>query len=300
MVRGANTRQMVEKALHVACVHYELYANRSARPYYPLNDGWGLSSLDTGQPFFVNTVDRNVTPWIIMGGHWELDVTRVMMSFAQPGMHVLDIGAHMGYYTVKLGTKIGPTGRLMAFEPNPEVNAVCLENLKINGLMGTSHLCKFALGDEPTTATLTRSASNMASANLVGDQDADYSVEVPVYPLDNVVPPDFTPDLIKLDAEGYEKKILDGARNVLARSPNAAIMIELGLERWERSATLDELGPACGDGKTIYAVHNDGTLEEFTVERIRPFLLRCGYHENYFFIAPKAVVEARIGELVRR
>lgn len=44
-------------------------------------------------------------------------------------------------------------------------------------------------------------------------------------------------DRIKLDAEGYEKRILDGALNLLKRSPQCAIMIELGLERWERYAT---------------------------------------------------------------
>jgi FkbM family methyltransferase len=293
--------EILEKSLHVVSRHFETYAHRSSRPYYPLNNGWGLTHLNTGQPFFVNTEDRNITPWIIMGGHWEPNVDRVLSAYAQPGMTILDIGAHFGYYTVKLGTKVGRAGKLLAFEPNPEVNAVCAENIKINGLSFHASLSKFALGDVEHVATLTRSASNMASANLLGEQDNDYSVQVQVRRLDNVVDASVSADLIKLDAEGYEKRILDGATNLLKRSPQCAIMIELGLERWERYATLEQLIPACGGGdRELYAVCPDGTIEYFPLEKVRPFLLGCDYHENYFLVARPIDVEARIGDLVKR
>ncbi len=273
---------------------------RVNRPYYSLNNGWGLTSLDSGQPFFVNTEDRNITPWIILAGKWETNVERVLMDYCRPGMTVLDIGAHFGYYTVKLGTRIGPTGVMMSFEPNPEVNAVCAENIKINGLSSFVHLNKIALGDAPAYATLTRSHSNMASANLLGEQAADYSVTVEVHRLDDVVPPALLIDLIKLDAEGYEKRILDGGRATLARKQECAIMIELGLERWEKSCELAELVPSCGGGKEVYAVHDDGSLEHFVAENLRPFLLTRPYHENYFLVAPKPQVEQFVGHLIRQ
>jgi len=289
-----------EKALHVSSLHYDLYGQRSRRPYYTLNDNWGLTSLDTGQLFFVNTEDRNITPWLIMGGHWEPNVGRVLIEYTQPGMVVIDAGAHLGYYTIKLGAKIGLTGYLFAFEPNPEVNAMCVENIKINGLSSNVMLYKFALGDINTTATLTRSNSNMASANLVGDQDVDMSVEVDVRKLDDVIDPNTEVDLIKLDAEGYEAKILKGATGLLARSPRCAVMIEVGLERWERQSNIDELLDACGGGgRQVYAVRDDGTLEKFETQQIRPFLLTCAFHENYFFIAREQDVLERIGHLVR-
>ena len=153
-----------------------------------MDDGWGLTTLASGEPFFVNTSDRNITPWIIMGGVWEVNVARPLVSYAAPGMTILDIGAHMGYYTVRLGKKLAGNGALYAFEPNPEVNSVCLENIKLNGLLNCVQLNKFALGDANGKATLTHSDSNMASANLVGEQDADYSVEVEVRSLDEALP----------------------------------------------------------------------------------------------------------------
>lgn len=289
----------VEKILHVCATHFDAYSQRSARPYYPLDNGWALTHLKAGQPFFVNTEDRNLTPWIIMGGTWESNVDLPLLTYAQPGMKILDIGAHIGYYTVKLGTKAGHAGRVMAFEPNPKVNRVCLENIKINGLTGMTTLHKFALGDKAGNATLTFSSSNMTSANLLGDQDADFSVGVGVFRLDEVVPEEMSVDLIKLDAEGYEAKILEGAKSVLARSPQCAIMIELGLERWERSTPLENLLSVCGGGKVAYAVREDGTVEHMELDKIRSFLLTCAFHENYFLIAPAGYAEKYIGELIR-
>jgi predicted RNA methylase len=70
--------------------------------------------------------------------HWLAEVRSFCSHHMQRPLTVavLDIGANMGYHTVKPGSKIANGGRLHAFEPNPEVHAVCLENSKINGLLG--------------------------------------------------------------------------------------------------------------------------------------------------------------------
>lgn len=289
----------VEKTFHVAAQHADLYGQRSNRPYYPLNDGWGLTYLSTGQPFFVNTEDRNITPWILMGGHWETNVDRILCSYAKPGMRVIDIGANMGYYAVKLGARVGPGGSLIAFEPNPEVYDVCVENLKINGLTGFARVLPIALGEVKGTATLTRSRSNMASANLLADQDTDVSFPVEVDTLDAVLQDQRPIDLIKLDAEGYESFILKGARQTLSRSPTCAVMIELGLDRWERHSTLEELVPLCGGGgRELFAVQDDGTLERFSGD-LRAFLQTKPFSENYFLVARPLEVQAHVPDLLR-
>lgn len=290
--------EYIEKNLHVTCRIAELYESRSARPYYPLNDKWALTSLDTGHPFFVNTEDRNITPWIIMGGHWERNVGNVLLDYISLGMNVLDVGANMGYYTVKFASKVGPTGRCLSFEPNPEVYSVCLENIKINGLSGNTSLYTFALGDQEGVAVLTRSNSNMASANLIGEQNADYSVKVDVKRLDDVIPQNLVVDMIKLDAEGYEKKILDGAIKTLRRSPECAIVIEVNLERWERSAPLSSLVDSCGGDRELFAIDDSGFIRSISPSELREFLQGCAYHENYFLVAKRKQVEEKISHLL--
>ena len=60
-------------------------------------------------------------------------------------MHVVDIGTHMGYYTVKLASLAGPSGFSVAFEPNPGMNPFVKRNITRNGLSTTLH--EVALGD---------------------------------------------------------------------------------------------------------------------------------------------------------
>lgn len=258
----------------------EWMQRRLARPHYPLDDGWALTLLDTGQPFFVNTRDRNVTPWILMGGHWETNVDIVMTAYTRPGMHVVDIGAHMGYYTVKLGSLIGPTGRSVAFEPNPEMNVFTERNIQINGLSTTLH--KIALGEDVGVATLSFSKGNHAQASLTGDGVADYSFPVEVHTLDSKMAGTPPVDLIKLDAEGFEPMILAGAQETIRRSPDCAVMLELNLHRWLRYKPFEALKPMLGKATNAFAVTNDGRVRKMTFEQMTSFLEGCFLSENYF------------------
>ena len=76
-------------------------------------------------------------------------------------------------------------------------------------------------------------------------------------------------------------------------------MIELGLERWERAAPIESLVALCGGNKIAYAVQPDGTLKPMAENKIREFLLTCGFHENYFLIAPKDHAEKYVGRLIK-
>ncbi len=279
---------------------FQFLAARISRPYYCLADGWALTHLDSGQPFYVNTRDTTVTPWILMGGHWETNVEKPLLSYAQPGMHVLDIGAHFGYYTVKLGAKIGASGRLLSFEPNPEMNKYLEQNIVLNGLLFMTHLHKCALGPEQGKAKLAYTAGNMAQANLLGDQPAEFSFEVPVETLDNLVGPSPPIDLIKLDAEGYEPLILRGGRRTMRNSPQCAVMLELNLTRWERFAGVEDLPDLLGAEKVIFAVTATGTLQKMEIGAVADFLKSCAFTENYFFFCPADSQLKQIAHLIEK
>lgn len=271
------------KTLHEVSQLFALVGQRTARNYYPLRDGWGLTSLRSGCPFFVSTNDFTVTPWIIMGGHWEPNVDDVMMAYVKPHMRIADIGAHMGYYSVKFGLALAGTGRLYAFEPNPEIYPVCAENLKINGLDSIASLHKYALGDREETARLTIPESNMASANLVGDQEFGKGYDVKVVTLDGFLPENETLDLIKLDAEGFEPRILDGAKGVLSRSPDCALMVEVNLDRWQRFEPIEMIYKRLPN-REAFAVMDNGSLKSIAEPEIAGFLQSRPFTECYFLI----------------
>lgn len=264
----------------------EAIGHRTGRPYFYLGDGWALSMLSTGQPFFVDTRDRVITPWILMGGHWETNVDNVLTTFVRPGMHIVDVGAHMGYYTIKLGGKIGPKGRLDSFEPNPEMATFLRENINLNGLFSQVVLHRTAAGSRKETGVLSMRKGNTTSASLLSDTETATSYEVPIDTLDAMLECRNDVSLIKIDAEGFEPAVLEGSQKTLSESPNCALMIELSLERWERSRPLEDLTELVA-GRVPYAVTPDGGLRRMVGAEIRGFLMSCLFTENYFlFLSP--------------
>jgi FkbM family methyltransferase len=290
----ASLRRDIDLARHEIAQVQALLAARTARPYYSLDDGWALTHLDTGQPFFVNTRDRCVTPWILMGGQWETNVDRVLTAFTRPGMHVVDVGAHMGYYSVKLASIVGSAGKLVGFEPNPAMAPYAQRNLTLNALGGHAVVHALALGSEAGRARLTFSSGDYAQANLVGHGLADHSFEVDVHRLDDLYQDRL--DLLKIDAEGCEPMVLAGAQATLRRSPNCAVMIEVNLDRWEAIAPLDELFRLV-DTQTVSAVTPQGNLLPLARHQVREYLSQQAFTEAYLFFCSRSDLN-RLGGLI--
>jgi len=119
----------------------------------------------------------------------------------------VDVGAYKGYYSVRMAKRCR---QVVAFEPNPENRRILEENVRLNGLDNvTIHPC--AVGEGRYKARLYPSASG--STLLEGYVKAE-PVEVEVVPLDEVVD---RADVIKVDVEGYEAKVVEGARRLIER-----------------------------------------------------------------------------------
>ena len=142
------------------------------RPYWYLGDGKGLTRLKDGEIFFVCTATRDISTWILLGGVWETFVDDILCSLAKPGDTFLDVGANMGYYTIKVGTKVGPTGKVFAVEPNPELFRILVENIDINGRSAYCHAFNIAAGAAVGESVLTfrREASGGGSVLMPGEQ----------------------------------------------------------------------------------------------------------------------------------
>ena len=236
------------------------------RPYYYLGNLRGLTELSTGQVFIVNTEARDIATWIISTGVWETFVDNVMSALAQPGGVFLDVGANMGYYSIKIGGIVGPTGKVFSFEPNPDLFEVLSDNIHINGYTSRARYFNAAAGDAPGVSTLLfeRRYPGGGQVGLGAEYEGPQHtrVDVQVLRIDDVVPEDVSADLIKIDVEGFEPLVLRGMKALLARSPNAAIVTEVSYPAWEKfgdPAAL--LRDVCGD-RTLFSIHADGWVEE--------------------------------------
>jgi FkbM family methyltransferase len=139
--------------------------------------------------------------------------------FVRPKMIVFDIGANVGFYSVISARLVGPDGGVAAFEPLPDNVRMISHNAALNSFRQIS-VQELALGRESGHATFVVSAdpnwgmlaSVGAPGRVVGER------KVRIARLDSLIREGTVPrpDLIKIDVEGAETDVLEGAAETLA------------------------------------------------------------------------------------
>lgn len=194
------------------------------------------------------------------------------------GMVVVDVGANHGLFSLEAAHLVGLEGVVHAFEPTPSTRSLLERNLAANGL-GRVRVFPTALGDAPGTARL-RVHREMSGLNTLAADDitwnhrtlrADEVVEVPVTTLDAHAEAEGigTIDFLKIDVEGFELRVIRGARGLLEARRVGRIMLEIGdvtcgnagVDPDDLLTELDALGYA------LHAISPDGEV----VDRVRSF-----------------------------
>ena len=177
------------------------------------------------------------------GQLYESETSNFLGSILQPGDTFIDIGAHVGYFTMLASTLVGPTGAVYCFEPELGNYGHLLEHIEANGATNVRPL-HMAVGASPATAEVFVNADNDGGHALweVGrhpfnerTRQAPVSRKVFVTSLDHLFESRDMRTLkaIKIDAEGAEFAILVGARELLRRTRIPFIVAEInrfGLE----------------------------------------------------------------------
>jgi FkbM family methyltransferase len=157
---------------------------------------------------------------------WEPEVVRKTISETRPGMTVVDVGAHIGYYTLLFAKNVGATGRVISFEPAPNNFAVLAKNVELNGL---AHVRLFDSAIFSRCGKITISIpdhSNSGEASVSQSVGATH-VQVNSTTLDAVSSSlDLHPDFLKIDVEGSETDVLAGAQKTIRRC-RPKMLIEL-------------------------------------------------------------------------
>ena len=84
-----------------------------------------------GVELFCDAADAAVTPGLL-SGHYEAHLSAVFEKYCTSGMTVVDVGANLGYYSLLASRLVGPTGRVVALEPNSENCRLLLSSLRLN------------------------------------------------------------------------------------------------------------------------------------------------------------------------
>ncbi len=174
-----------------------------------------------------------------------------------PGAVAIDIGANLGEWSVPLARAVGAAGRVLAIEPMPRNAAALAKTLAANALR-QAELLRFAVDDHGGSAELAvpvviSARSDTGTARLGTAGPGEEAVGVELHTLDRIVAEHRLDriDLIKIDVEGHERRVLDGAAASLARF-RPALAIETGHETaGDRAAIHDRL---CGLGYRLLGI----------------------------------------------
>lgn len=148
---------------------------------------------------------------------FEDQSTEQIFELCKKGDYVVDIGANIGYVTLNIAQKIGAEGRLFSFEPDP-INFKRLEqNLALNNLPNIT-LENKGLGEQAGQFNLVVFEESNRGMNRIIEGSKE-GVIIKIISLDQYLEHHSIPklNLIKIDVEGYEMKVLTGAQNTLEK-----------------------------------------------------------------------------------
>ncbi len=153
----------------------------------------------------------------VRGDNYEADVTAVFRALLRPGAHVLDLGANIGYFTMLSASLVGPSGSVIAVEPNPSNARLVEASRRANGYANVT-VAQVAAGTAAGLLALHRSHSNGTTSPAPDDPSALLDAEtVGCVRAETLVPAGRRIDLIKVDVEGAEYLALGGCSRLIRR-----------------------------------------------------------------------------------
>ena len=174
-----------------------------------------LNCHDRNFDFYIHDprADRMVSRKILKHNGWEGDITQIWMDHIRPGDLVVDIGANIGWYSKMAELQ---QAEVFAFEPDPRNFEVLKQNCP------AAHLFEAALGDSESTITINYNPENFGDTRV----STAGSVAVKQTTLDTVIG-DRAHEIraIKMDVQGWEPYVIDGAVNTMKNLPQDCLVI---------------------------------------------------------------------------
>ena len=183
--------------------------------------------------------------WELSAGVWEPGVIRYLANALREDDVFLDIGAYVGPYTLLASRLVGPGGRVYAFEPDPVARGRLLRNVRVNSAANVEVVAEAVTdrdgrewlspgGDEPLLGN---------SESVVSPHGGEMSV--PTVTLDGFCAAhSIRPNVLKIDVEGAEARVLAGGRHMLAEAREVVIELherQLVSQGTDPSEVMEEL-----------------------------------------------------------
>jgi FkbM family methyltransferase len=191
-------------------------------------------TLQVGGRIYTLADDLSLTPDLVQLGFYEAGLTNYVMQNIQAGMNVVDVGANIGYFSVLLGFKVGPQGKITAYEPNSAVRQLLLDNLAINGHTKFSTVSRkgvyskeaklrFHISDRFQGNSSIKQHSDQYKSDFISDTQSFLTINTVALDNEDLGYIDF----LKIDTEGGEYHVFLGMKEMLKNKQVGTVVFEL-------------------------------------------------------------------------
>ncbi len=190
-------------------------------------------------------------PLDTMGAHYllnGLEGGEVIGNHCPAGGVAVDVGANYGEWALQMARAVGPAGTVIAFEPVVRLAEAVNKTLAVNGLKNAILIQKAASNNAGEVAfTHNRDHSGKSGIGVDDGGDQSESLTIAATTLDAVAEEQNLErlDFLKIDVEGHELEVLEGARDTLERF-GPALVLEAGNEATETRTKIADLLCFCG------------------------------------------------------
>lgn len=204
-----------------------------------------------------------------------------VLGLAREGGICLDVGANVGGYALNFAKRVGKTGKVYAFEASPKVAQKLRKNIALNSFESIIEVEEWAVADRKSKISFSVSPdANSGWGHIGEDERFAETITVEANTLDNFFDEKKirSADLMKVDIEGAEDKLIEGARKVLSEKRIRYIYMEFckmnSEEVKSRLERLKSFGyfPEKEDEKILERMRRD---DDFSRNQIQNFLFSC-------------------------
>jgi FkbM family methyltransferase len=191
------------------------------------------------QDIYVNPNDRYIGKELINNNIWEKYIVNLLKDHCKDGMNVIDVGANIGSHTILMSKLVGSNGKVYAFEPCKNHYEILFHNLMINNCFNT---IIYNCGCSDTNENMyissefldVKQTKNFGAITLKKEfENGDEIVQnntIDSYNFSNI-------DVVKLDAEYMENKVLIGMKDTILKC-KPIIIIEIHNEQLENITSI--------------------------------------------------------------
>ena len=239
-------------------------ALKLTRKWFPLIEKKDLNGISWSLvPYHV--IDRH----IIKNGVWEPFVTQAIKNFLSIGDTFYDIGANFGYHSLLAAKIVGKRGKVISFEPNPNLTKRLIQNVKKNSIENIKLVEACVVGDKKEESRLFVPPDHLPNPGrgtlipTIGfSAIKTKSVNIDDLLEKSQIPP---PSLVKIDIEGSELDALKSMQTLLASSKKLVVILEVTSEAGkigEPVHFLEKMNFSCLKKSVTLEVLRDGIAYE--------------------------------------